>query len=105
MNKELKDVLQLLAMVLPLFAFMMLGWFLSPMYADVKAQQRLNVQGYLNKTYYFSPDPYIDRARMIEYFKITDAEINTEKILRNFAVITGVNNTMTHYNQNPGGSE
>ena len=105
MKKELKDVLQLLAMVLPLFAVMMLGWFVSPMYADVKAQQRLNVQGYLNKTYYFSPDPYIDRAGMIEYYGITDEEINTEKILRNFAVITSVNNTMTHCSQNPGGSK
>jgi len=105
MNKELKDVLQLLAMVLPLFAFMMLGWFVSPMYAGVKAQQRLAVQGYLNKTYYFPPDLSLDRDRMIEHFKITDEEINTEKILRNFAVITSVNNTMTHYNQNPGGSE
>ena len=105
MNKELKDVLQLLAMVLPLFAFMVLGWFVSPMYADVKAQQRFDVQGYLNKTYYFPADPTINRAGMIEYFKITDEEINTEKILRNFAVITSVNNTMTHCSQNPGGSK
>ena len=105
MNKELKDVLQLLAMVLPLFAFMMWGWFLSPMYADVKAQQRFDVQSYLNKTYYFPPDPNLDRAMMIEYFKITDEEINTEKILRNFAVITSVNNTMTRCSQNLGGSE
>ena len=105
MNKEIKDVLQLLAMVLPLFAFMVLGWFVSPMYADVKAQQRLAVQGYLNKTYYFPPDPNLDRAMMIEYFKITDEEINTEKILRNFATITSVNNSKALYNQNLGGSK
>jgi len=105
MNKELKDVLQLLAMVLPLFAFMMWGWFLSPMYTDVKVQQRLNVQGYLNETYYFTPDPYIDRAGMMEYYRITDEEINTEKILRNLATKRSVVNNKTLYDVNLGGSK
>jgi len=83
MNKEIKDALQLLAMILPVFALVIIGWCHSPMYVDIKAEGRFNARNYLIESYFF-PNPLFDREAMIEDYGFTDDEINPEKVLRRF---------------------
>lgn len=81
MRKEFKDVIELLLIVLPACAFIFVLWLNSPMYEETIQAQRENVIVYLNQTYY-TPDGRADRDRMIEYYEITDAEINPSKIFQ-----------------------
>ena len=83
MNKEIKDALQLLAMILPVFALVIIGWLHSPLYADIKAEDRFNARNRLIESYYF-PDPYFDREKMMEDYGITDNEINPENLFNEF---------------------
>lgn len=106
MNKEIKGVLQLLALILPVFALMITGWFFSPMYADVKTAERHDAQQYLNKTYYFPSNPSIDRKGMIEKYGLTDEEINPSKAFRGLLDAKGSSNeSQTHCSQNLGALE
>jgi len=96
MNAELKNVLQLLAIIVPLFGVAVLGWFYSPMYAEVKASQEEDYQRqrqwaleFIQSTYYHQNyEAEVNREAIIEYYGFTDEGINTGKTFK------------THYNQN-----
>lgn len=92
MKKEIKNTLQLLLLVLPLFGILVFGWLHSPMYADAIEKDRLAAQIYLTKTYYFH-SPYFDEERqaMMEHYGFTEEDIMPQR--------------ETHYNQNPSGLE
>ena len=95
MNKEIKSMLQLLALILPVFVLGVIGWLHSPMYANAKAEERQNAQDYLIENYFF-PNPLFDREGMIKDYGFTDDEINPSVIFSQFI-------DETPPNQNPGG--
>jgi len=92
MRKEVKDVLHLLLMLMPIFIGLVLFWFYSPMYADVKARERLAAQEYLSRTYFY-PD-VVGREWLIEKYNFTDNEINPSKILHQFINETNCNQNL-----------
>lgn len=81
MRREIKDILGLLIITLPLCAGLFFYWPHSPMYKDIIADQRLAAQTYLTRTYYDADSAY-NREAMIKYYGFTDDEINPSKILR-----------------------
>lgn len=72
MKKEVKDILQLLLLVLPLFGIMVFGWFHSPMYADAIEQNRVRAQIYLAKTYYYSSYVEEQRQMLMDHYGLTE---------------------------------
>lgn len=98
MRKEVKDILQLLLLILPMFGITVFGWLHSPMYADVIEKDRLAAQIYLVKTYFFR-SYFIDEERqaMMEHYGFTEEDIHPTKIFKKWEE--------SRYNRNLGGSE
>lgn len=81
MSKEIKDVLQLLAFTVPLFAGLFVYWFHSPMYRESWELNRARAVAYLSAAYYYPAD-FVpeDRDKMMKYYKITEAEIHPQEL-------------------------
>ena len=80
MNKEVKDVLQMLVLVVPIMAGCYFAWLQTPMYKDIKEQMRMQTQLYLQQTYY-SNIPGLNKDEMMRKYGLTDADINPLKML------------------------
>lgn len=75
MNEEIKNVLGLLIVTLPLCAVMVAGWFFSPMYNNIKDLQRQYAIEYLVKTYWHGEVP--GRQELMQKYHLTENDINS----------------------------
>ena len=73
MSKQLKDILGMMIIVIPLFVLLFFGWLHSPMYESEKLDRRIAAQSYLLQTYYYSGGP--DRQALIEKYDFKEYEI------------------------------
>lgn len=83
MSKQTKDILGLLAIALPACLLIFVVWLHSPMYEEVKREQRLGAQLFLMGTYSYD-DPRIDEQALIDHYGFKDEDINPRKIMDNF---------------------
>lgn len=80
MHKEVRDIIGLLTIMLPLIALVIVGWYYSPMYLNHMEAQRFNAQMYLINTEYDS-QTMVDRQQLIDQFNFTDDEITSKGTL------------------------
>lgn len=80
MNKQIKDILGMLLIVVPFMAGIVIWWQYSPMYHNIINSQRQAVQNYLIRTYYYS-SPYYDKKALMNHYGFTDEDINPVKLL------------------------
>ena len=83
MKQQIKDLLGLMVIVIPMCALTLAVWFHSPMYEGALMAQRLNAAGILRQTYYFD-HPAVDKQTMMEHYGFTDEDINPGKLLEQF---------------------
>ena len=81
MNTQIKDIGQMLLLIIPVCIGFYFYWINCPMYQDIKAQQRASIQSYLQRTYY-SIIPGEDREKMMSDHNLTDEDIDPEKFLQ-----------------------
>ena len=77
-REELKQVGQMLLVVLPLMIGLAVFMFNSPMYHDMQATKRAIAQSYLLKQYTLSDE----RDSIIDRYGFTDDEVDPIKLLR-----------------------
>ena len=83
MNTEVKNILQLLALILPLFAVMVVGWLNSPMYDGVKANERREAQILLlAQTYHTNAS--VNREALVEKYHFTEEELDLSLLWQQF---------------------
>lgn len=89
-KQELKQVWQLLLIILPCFLALYIGFHFTPMYREAQAANRQAIITYLTVNYYHRPSAET-RAVIIQTYKVSDNEVNPQKLLTKFSE--------THYNQ------
>lgn len=72
MKENIKNILQLLLLVLPLWGIMVFGWFHSPMYLEAIEKNRLAAQRYLTETYWYAPYVAEERQALMEHYGLNE---------------------------------
>lgn len=99
----MKDILGLLAIVLPACFIIFAVWLNSPMYEEVLREQRLAAQLYLVGTYSYdltTRQPFL-RENLIEHYGFKDEEINSGKIMERFIETQDTANKTEVYQPSP----
>lgn len=83
MSKQLKDILGMMIIVIPLFVLLFFGWLHSPMYEREKLDRRIAAQHYLLQNYYYDTGGP-NRKALIEKYDFKEDEITPVLFLKKY---------------------